>query len=447
MTGVRATPARSIWGRLLRLVGSPVLLLILLSSAFVLIQAPRNDAMSPLDEYVYLDYLSKVPDQGYLRQGEETGDVARQAIACRGVTGYGTYGDPCGSSTFDSDSAYPYSGKTGADLYAPLYFWITWVAAQPLTGAGVGLLDAGRLAGILWLSLGTTLLYGFLQSLQTPRGIAFGLSALVLATPAIYWSVVHISTDAPTLAVGAGLGWAAVATARRKIPLVLLPVLAALAVLFKVQNLAMVGVISAALVVLAAVRLLKRSPTWKDRGRAVIRTPMLWVAVVTVVVALGAQIAWLIFRASEALPVPPAVIDSVQLPLTRTAILQESVKFLLNVGGSSASETLIGVIAAPLLTALTLAAIVGILLRPGSAGLIAVTFAAATLLVALMFGPGLNLATVAIAGYYVPLPPRYGLALLPAFIACIALFLPRARGLNVGVALVGLLFAVVAVVS
>lgn len=440
----RRLRARSL---IIRIFASPVLFLVVLSGAFVLVQAPQNRETSPLDEYVYLDYLSKVPEQGYLRQGEETGAIARQAIACRGVMGYGTYGDSCGSTEFDSDLLYPYAGKTGADLYAPLYFWVTWAVAQPLTMTGVGLLDAGRLVGALWLSLGTCMLYGLLRSLSVPKAVAFGMSAIVVASPAIYWSAIFVSTDAPTLAVGAGVGWAAMASVKGKLPQFVLPVLSAIAVLFKIQNLAIVGIVAAALVALSISRLGDRPASWRQRARYAIRSPTLWSAVATVFAALGAQVAWLTFRANEALPVPPAQIDSVQLPLTRTALVQESVKFLLSVGASSASPTLVGLVAAPLLTALTLAAIIGILLRPRSAGVAAVMIAASTLVVALLFGPGLNLATVAIAGYYVPLPPRYGLALLPAFVACMALYLPHGRRFGWAVAVVGFLFAAVAVVT
>ena len=128
------------------------------SVGFVSANVVQQKQISPFDEYVYLDYLSKVPTQGFVRSGEETGDLARQEISCRGVQTYGLYGTSCDIGAASPDETFPYSGQTGADIYTPAYFAVTWVLAQPLVWTGVSLLDAGRLVGAVWLFLGISLI-------------------------------------------------------------------------------------------------------------------------------------------------------------------------------------------------------------------------------------------------------------------------------------------------
>lgn len=441
--------------RVRALLASPILLLVLVSSLFVAVHVPQNTQISPLDEYVYIDYLSKVPTQGFVRSGEETGDLARSEIACRGVITYGTYGDPCGAPTHDSDSLYPYAGQTGADLYTPLYFATTWVFAQPLVAAGVGLLDAGRLVGMVWLSLGTCLLFGLLRALGTPRPIALGLPLLVVATPAMFWATTYISTDAPTLAVSAGVAWAGVAIHQRRLPALWLPFLAVLAVLFKLQNLGIVGVVAVGLIVMRIVDVSRghRQTLRGSRGlataKAVVRDRLVWTSLLAVVAVFAAQAAWLVFRSGEALRgVVRAQIDSVQGQFSATSLLSESLKFVFTVGQGGTSGNLIGIAVAALLTAASLAAIVGVLLRPQGMPASTVVVAGVTLAVALAMGPVLVIATTLAVGYSVPLPERYGISLLPAFIACIGLFLVNSgKRTGTAVAIMGVGAAVLATLT
>lgn len=441
--------------RMLGILVSPIFLLALVSSSFVAVHVPQNTQISPLDEYVYIDYLSKVPTQGFVRSGEETGDLARSEIACRGVINYGTYGDPCGAPTHDSDSLYPYGGQTGADLYTPLYFATTWVIAQPFVAAGVGLLDAGRLVGMVWLSLGTCLLFGLLRALGTPRPVALGLPLLVIATPAIFWATTYISTDAPTLAVCAGVAWAGVAVYQRRLAVWWLPVLAVLAVLFKLQNLGIVGVVAVGLIVITIVdvsrrrsRAIRGSRTWAT-GKIVLRDRLVWTSVVSVVAVFAAQAIWMVFRSGEALRgVVKAQIDSVQNQFSATSLLRESLKFVFTVGQGGASGNLIGIAVAALLTAASLAAIVGVLLKPQGVPASTVVVAGSTLAVALAMGPALVIATTLAVGYSVPLPERYGISLLPAFIGCIGLFLvDSGKKTGIAVAILGVSAAVLATLT
>lgn len=429
--------------RLVRLLTSPILLLVLFSCAFVGIAVPDNARLSPFDEYVYLDYLAKVPSQVFVHTGEETGSTAREAIACRGIVNYGTYGDSCGSSTYASDDLYPYDGKTGADIYTPGYFAATWALAQPLVALGVGLLDAGRLVGMLWLSLGTTLLFTLMRMLRVATPIALGLSLAVIATPAVFWSATYISTDAPVLAFASALGIVGVAGARRRLPLLVLPVLAVVAVLFKVQNLAAVGIVCAALFLYRIVVAFRADPdspgtTFGHRLGRVLTDPAIWMSLFTVALAAAAQVAWLLFRAGEALRGSDgAIVDHVQKELSTGALFTEAFRFLFAVGAGGTSPTVVGPIVLACLSALAVAAMLGTLLKPGGIPASTVVIAGVTLGVALLMGPALSAATSIVAGYYVPLPARYGIVLLPAFVVCIGLYV-NSVGKRGGVVIGGL---------
>lgn len=440
----------SVGSRVIALLGSAVglvLILLVFSTVVVATNVAKNPEISPLDEYVYLDYLSKVPTQGFVRSGEETGELARQEIACRGVLGYGIYGDPCEGTSFDADPLYPYGGRTGADIYAPVYFAVTWVAAQPLVAAGVGLLDAGRLVNILWLSAGAILLLGLLRTLGVRRGVSLGLVLLTMATPAVFWSTTYVSTDAPSLAVSAGLAWAGVAIYRGRLHPLWLPLLGVMAVLFKVQNLAIVGLTAGALLVM---RVLDRYRA--GTGRRLLADRVIWVSVGTVVAGLAAQVAWLAFRSAETVPgTEAAAIVTSQAPLTLRGLLSESVRFISAVGASGPSDVspdLMGVLVVYALSALSIAAILVALLRPAAVRPSTLVISAVTLVVALATGPALVIATYVLVGYYIPLPARYGMVLLPAFLACIALFLGSwGRRGSGAIAVVGAAAALVALAT
>jgi hypothetical protein len=73
-----------------------VFVLFFASLALVGTQVSQSEPFSPIDEYVYFDYVAKVPSQILVVSGEMTGPEAREEISCRGVMIYGTYGDPCG---------------------------------------------------------------------------------------------------------------------------------------------------------------------------------------------------------------------------------------------------------------------------------------------------------------------------------------------------------------
>lgn len=410
----------------------PILLLVLMSFTYVGVKVPQHAQFSPYDEYVYLDYLDKVPSQLIVHKNEEVGDFARNEISCRGVVNYGSFGEACDRGTHRDDVKYPYSGLGGADIYSPLYFMVTWTIAQPLTWFGIDLLDAGRLVGGVWLAAGLVLLYILMRRLGVPTPLALGLNLLVLATPAVFWADTYLSTDAPALAVGAGVGLLALLIGQKKISVWWLVLASVLSVLLKVQNLAPVALAGLGLI---AYRLqqqfVERRSEASGRHRpfvSLLGDRTIVIALLSVVAGVIAQAGWLVARSALEVPARgPAALALDAQRLSSSALINESFKFLFNSGFTDLGSGPTGLVAAHVVTALTLAGIIGLIVMgagfPKHYRVIAVT----TLVIALVTGPALALAAKYIAGYYFPLPLRYGLVLLPAFMVCGALFITAWR--------------------
>lgn len=423
----------------------PAMLLILASFVYVGVNVPKHREFSPFDEYVYLDYLDKVPTQLFVHQFEAVGDFARNEISCRGVVGFGPFGQGCDRGSHRDDVTYPYSGYTGADIYSPAYFAITWTLAQPLTWLGIDLLDAGRLVGALWLAAGLLLLYGAMRELGVARRLAVGLNLVVMISPAIYWADTYLATDAPSLAAGAALLYTGIRAARGKLAVGWLIPLAVLVVLLKVQNLAAVLLVSLALVGLAIWNAYRPSPTETGRHRFPLKASLL--ATAAVVAGVLAQTVWLVIRSHSGMPpVVSSGADTNPQLLTQQALVSEAFKYLFKVGGSDLNSGVTGTVAANMLTALSVAGVIAMIVDRRAHSRTVVTFAAVTLGVGLLIGPALAIATLVLTGSYFPLPIRYGIVLLPAFVICAAVFLSRSRKVDTIVLVAGLAMAIVVIV-
>lgn len=394
----------------------PYLLLVGLAFAFTAVHAHEHEQFSPFDEYVYYDYLAKVPTEGFVHGGEEVGSDARNELSCRGVLNYGTFGEGCDIGTHERDSLYPYGGGTGADIYAPPYFVVTWVLAQPFTLFGSDLVDAARWVGGIWLAGGLSLTYALMRALRISSAAALGVSATLLGLPAVYWATQYISTDAPTLAVGAAIGLAALATARGRVGPWLLPLASVGAVLFKVQNLGAV-VLAALAVLIWLVASAPRERRWSQlrRGPAV-------GAVLAVIAAVSAQVGWLVVRRLTAVDTP-ANVDTSMTPLTFASIVAESMKFLRSIGETGLPVGTWATLWAGLFGLAAIGGVVAAILDRQHAERWSVGIS--TAVTGLAFGPALALATAVLVGHYIPLPQRYGIVLLCAVALCVAWMFDR----------------------
>lgn len=395
------------------------MLLALLAFGYTAVHAHEHEEFSQYDEYVYYDYLSKVPSEGFVKTGDEVGADARNELSCRGVLGLGEFGGECDAASHDQDELYPYAGGTGADIYAPPYFTATWTLAQPFTLLGSDLVDAGRWVGAIWLASGLCLTYALIRSLRVAAPVAFGVSAGLVSLPSVYWATQFISTDAPTLALSAAIGLSAVATARRRVGPWLFPLVALVAVAFKVQNLGAVAVAALALLIWALRAAPKGERLRALRGRVVLA------AVGAAVAGLAAQIAWLVVRSMSAVG-DPAIVDYKQTPLTATNLVTEAMKFLNRLGETGMNVSAWSTLLAGVLGVLGAGALVAVAVDTRARA--ASSVAMATLAAGVLFGPALAVASFILVGQYVPLPPRYGVVFIVPVAVVLAFFLDRSRG-------------------
>ena len=357
---------------------------------------------------------------------------------------YGAYGDGCNSGMTSDTNKFPYDGRQGADIYTPVYFAITWALALPLRTVGVGELDASRLTGGLWLALGVILLYFCLLQFGASRKLSFGVTLLVLVTPAVEWANSYLSTDAPTLAVGAGLAYAGIRIWKQQLSSLWLVPLVVLAVTLKVQNLAAFAIVALALLGMRLWR--PNQPSGFDRVRAIATDRVVLGVVAAGIAGIVAQVTWLVIRAKIAIgPGGPPLAGSGRL--TATALLDEAVKFIHQVGSTGIAVGLPEQIAAALFSILTIVAIGAMALEGVIIRSVEATVSWSTAFIALAYGPLLAVGTAIAVGFYFPLTPRYGIVLLPAFALCVGLYLRRYRmSGNVTVA-VGMVLLVAALLA
>lgn len=418
-------------GRLARLLGAPAVAPIVLVIAALLVgivHVPQHKTLSPIDEYTYIDYLSKVPTQGFVHRGEETGTYARTQLGCRGLRLLApTPDDRCSASVAADDGRFPFDGRTSADIYSPAYFMVTWTLAQPLTWLGVGLTDAGRAVGALWLAAAAVLLYLALRRLKVAALPAFGTGLLIIGSLPAYWSNTYISTDATALPAGALMLFLAVRLDLRGRGAVWFALGSAFVTLLKVQNLAAVAAAAIFLLLRAGIAAYRaRSSRWGWIGRG-LRDPRALSAIIGVVAGIVAQLLWLGLRGATAVGPSPDMGAVPRLGITQ--LISQAGLFL---GGAAAGVGDTGtVLRAPGLviqlatTWLAIAGTIGLLIV-SRWGRRRAALALGVFLAVILSAPLLTIATYVTLGTYpYPLPSRYGISLLPLTLGCAALLLPR----------------------
>lgn len=402
------------------------ILLVLASLVLVLVQVPQHTAVSPIDEYVYIDYLHKVPTQLVVHRGEETGQYARLYLSCHGVRTIGLYPEEFCSNWQPADEKdMPNAGLTTADIYTPVYFGATWLLAQPLQWLGVeDLTEAGRYSGFVWLAAAGVLLYLTLRRWKVGHLAAGSVGLLLVGSLPAYWSNTYISTDATALLAGALMLFSLTLFSRptRRGPW-LFVLFAVLVTLAKLQNLIAVAAAGIVLLILALGDVLR-----SERGarlRTFVRDRRVIAAVSGVVAAVAFQAVWIVVR--SAIAVGPSPDQGVAVPLGKKALVAEMFKFFPGVANGGIDPAKLGFpapIVATMLIWVVVAGVLGLLAvsRRGSAH---EALSLATFLVAIVSGPLLAVATTAVTGYYFALPLRYGMPLLPFMLACGAILLER----------------------
>ncbi|HWL02460.1 MAG TPA: hypothetical protein VNQ52_08835 [Microbacteriaceae bacterium] len=392
---------------------SLIVTLVVAGGYMVTVTLLHSPALSPIDEVVYIDYLEKLWRQGVIHSGEYLGDLARQLYACHGVIPFGRMGPECGTDLSDS-AAFPYGGYSSGEGYPPVQFWIVRTVGDALSLIpGVGQVTGWRLVGTLWLMGGLVFSYLIARRMRIVGWGFVAVSLAIVASPLGYWSFSFVSTDAPIFCLGAILLWLAIRFARGEVSGWWLVGVAALGATFKPTGIAVVGLV---LIYLVARRIRALRAEGRD-ARGVLRGllgPQVGLPLLAFIMAVAVQFAW-----TRIVPLLAISRDSadqgVAVPPTVDLFGQQFTNFL---GGAlrlvvpqadSATNIFLP------LTWLAIAGVIGsLLMMPrGSRDR---SLPIAVLLAFLLAAPFLTAGIVVASGSFFPMPPRYGLALMPALI-------------------------------
>lgn len=400
------------------------LLLILASVSFVTVQTLPHTKTSPVDEYMYIDYLAKFPEQGIITRGEDTGTFAREYISCHGVlTRKAPDMEYCAAGDFSDPDRFSRGGKSSADIYTPLYFGATWAMSQPiLATTDLDIVQAGRLTGAVWMAGAALFLFGAIRRLGMNRVTATAVPLLMVGSLPAWWSATYLSTDVTLFTFGAALAYLLVRhlADRRWGWSALILATSVLGILVKLQNLMATAVVAVALLLTAAHD--ARAPRTPGVFRRLLRDRFTWIAVSAVGLSLAAQLAWMKLR--PVMPDAPPPAQSLKAPLTPFALLSETYKFLPNLmNGARNPFTHFGGWGVFLVLVVGWLIVIAVLVQAITAReRTERTLARALLITAILGGPALALATALAEGYYFALPARYALGLIPFALLIVAQF-------------------------
>lgn len=390
-----------------------VALLVLMGfSATVVNVAVNSPSFSPYDEWVYYDYITKVPTQGFVRQGEAIGEQALEAMACSGDT-FGPRGQPCTgpNGSYDKPALYPQRGLTTADLYTPAYFAPTWAASKAIqVVTGISLLTAARLVGSLWLVAGLIMVYLLCREFRLSRKLTLGLGLGLVGLISTHYAFSYISTDAPSLVVGATvalLGARFVKTGRLGGWLV---AAAVIGTLLKVTNIFSIGLVVVMLLIYAFVRRRTTLDAFIPRSRK-----MVFWALVAAGSSVLAQLVWLVIRRATRVGDGPD--QGVSADVTIRGLFANLFVFFFPRTGADGLSPLPVLVTTPFIV-LIMVGIFGWFINTRGWGL-ARAWSIATAVSFTVFAPLLALTMQFVLGTGAPVSPRYGEPLAPMSLVAI----------------------------
>lgn len=395
------------------------------------VTALHTEAFSPIDEWVYVDYLYKMPEQGIVHEGEYAGEETLEILACDGTSPFGPAGPPCGSDYEADTSEFPNGGLTTASPYTPIHFAITRVLGDAIhVVTGIDELTSWRLTGSLWLAAGIFVLYLLMRKWGVRNHAIAALGLAFIASPYVWWTYTYVSTDASAFLVGALLLYLSseyIRGARSGWWLVLISVVGVLIKVTNILGLWMMGLY----LVITFIREL-RSTQWTGLRTRRPDHPeryslaLLGIPALSLVIAGVTEFVWL--RLVQLWAVSDLRVDQgVSIPLGPQEFLQQFTNFLPGALVSSPIGSYVpGFVYTPLMW-ITVAGVLGAfwLLRSKDATsttVITVTIAAAT------FAPLLALTLQIVTSSYFALPARYGGPIVPGFLLLAGLLMRNRVG-------------------
>jgi hypothetical protein len=391
---------------------------LLLSAVCSLLHVASARKLSPIDEFQHIDYMVRASKGGFVRQGDLVGQVAMRAQACRGIEYPGPQ-PPCESDTFDPAVFQEFGVNTAAGD-PPLYYFTTGILARAIAAVSpLDIIDAGRLIGSFWLGAALILLWALFAEFDIGISRRVVACSLLVLAPVTLNSSTTVTSDAVLLVSGAAILLTSVRWLRSAQATWVPIALSSLAALGKMT--ALVGSAVAALYIIM--------DTFLINGRgARLRRRSVQLSLGILAGGLAASLAWMGIIQSTA-RVKADEIDMNRrfrvesLPLERA--LSEVTTTLPPTKNPRIAEPLLrtGILAqTAAMDWLLLGAIFGsVFFASGHLPLLG----GAALLVLAALGPVLSIATYVFNHLYIPTPPRYGLAALPALIVILGAALRR----------------------
>lgn len=380
-------------------------------------------AVSPIDEWVYLDYMQKFPMQGFVHEGERMSEESLEQMACVGVTPYGPIGPPCDNALDGPIDEFPNQGLSTASPYTPVYFAVTWVTGGALQVLpGVDLLDGWRLSGLLWFIGSAIVLFRLFKQFGIAQGPALVIGLAYLGSPYSWWTYTYVGTDAPSVLIGGLLLTLAVDLARGRHVGVLLAVIGIIGTTIKLTNAIGVALALLYLGIVALRRIISREPGWLR---------LLSPSLASLVVGIAIQILWMRIVAGTAVSdVRP--VQNIDTTLDLPELLLQTTNFLPGtITSNPLGAFLPGFVYAPL-SWLCVAGVLGSIMfvrarQPSSSMVVAVALAS------VIAAPLLAIALQIVTSSYFQLPPRYGATILPGLLLLVGMLVrSRAGAIAIG---------------
>ena len=400
--------------------------------------ARNSTPFHPYDEWQHLDYALKAGNLDLPADNELLGQTTLRELACRGIEAPGWRLDgenglpPCDSAEFDPSSM-PESGYNTAAQAIPGYYFPTGVLSRVIsdvTPVSSPLL-AVRIVSAMWLGAGLFVFYLLGREFDATRSALAIVGLLLAASPVIITASSHANPDSMLLLSGGLIMLTVVRWTKGEIGLWAPAVVSAVAITIdRVTVLALaIGVVYAAAPLFAGAK--PTRPRMPRRGQPVDAPTATLVVIALLVMMLALErilpvIRELLVGSSGQLTVDLARYDSQQRPpFSRDVFLGSFTNMV-----SPLNYTDLPDISGDL-TYSSLRAVVNWLIIGGALGTAAWAPAgspqrrlgAAAASVMLLAAPLVSGAMWLSGGLFFALPPRYGLAMVPALGVTLALSL------------------------
>lgn len=398
-----------------------VLLLALIAMPYMsVVTVAHSSALSPIDEWVYVDALFKFPTQGIVHEGELVGPETLAILSCHGISPFGTLGPHCGAEY--QPKAYPNAGLSTVASYVPVYFAVTRIVGDGIHFlTGVESLTAWRLTGLMWLLGGLLSLYALVRSWGGSHLAVVAVGVVFITSPFSWWTYSYVSTDAPAFLFGALLLLFATRAIDSRVSRWWLLGLSAVAIAVKISNLIGVSLALLYLIIDSTLRAHRSKPGSSRRVSAFAGVRAMGFAAAGLVMGCVLQVVWLALTRVWAVS-PDRADQGITIALTPNEFLLQFANFLPGtITSSPISAYVPSFVYAPLgwLTIAGVLAAGGVQRARGTRMALVLAVGIASVCAA----PALAVALEYVNGAYFQLPPRYGATLLPGFLLLLALVL------------------------